>query len=183
MAADQAGKKVVRLLPLPTIKDVMQLYKVRAVRALSQNFLIRESMTHRIVKNAGSVKDCEVCEVGPGPGNITRCIIHKKPEKVIVIEKDKQFLPTLQVNVSQYHCTFYFIFLNIRNVQLLKDASPIPLEIIQGDVLRFNMENIFSENKRKKWEDDFPNIHIIGNLPFSVATPLIVRWIRDISEK
>lgn len=66
---------------------------------------------------------------------------------------------------------------------MLRDASPAPIDIIHGDILRYNLEGKFSENKRKAWEDDCPDIHIIGNLPFNIATPLIVRWLRDISEK
>jgi dimethyladenosine transferase 1 len=57
------------------------------------------------------------------------------------------------------------------------------MDIVEGDILRYNMENIFSEDLRKDWLDSVPKIHIIGNLPFSVSTPLIIRWLRDISEK
>ncbi|XP_065221222.1 dimethyladenosine transferase 1, mitochondrial [Planococcus citri] len=162
MCAEQSAKKLTRLLPLPTIRDIMQMYKVRASRRLSQNFLLNEALNHKIVKSAGKIKQAEVCEVGPGPGNITRSIIHKGAERVIVIEKDPQFLPTLE---------------------MLKSACPVPFEIIHGDILRYNFEKTFSESKRKPWEDKYPDIHIIGNLPFNVATPLIIRWIRDISLK
>lgn len=162
MSAENSARKLVRLLPLPTIKDLMQMYKVRAKRKLSQNFLLNETLNRKIVKSAGRIKRAEVCEVGPGPGNITRAIIHKGAERVILIEKDPQFLPTLQ---------------------MLKDACPVPLEIIEGDILRYNFDKTFSESKRKAWDDKYPDIHIIGNLPFNVATPLIIRWLRDISEK
>ena len=42
---------------------------------------------------------CHVCEVGPGPGSITRRILQKGAEKLTVIEKDRRFLPILQVQV------------------------------------------------------------------------------------
>lgn len=99
MCAEKSARKLVRLLPLPTIKDLMQMYKVRATRKLSQNFLLNETLNRKIVKSAGKIKNAEVCEVGPGPGNITRSIIHKGAERVILIEKDPQFLPTLQVRM------------------------------------------------------------------------------------
>ena len=43
------------------------------------------------------------------------------------------------------------------------------------------MSKLFPEDQVTSWDDEPPNIHIIGNLPFNVSTPLIFRWIRDIS--
>jgi dimethyladenosine transferase 1 len=46
------------------------------------------------------------------------------------------------------------------------------------------MTKLFPEETARPWEDDrLPPLHIIGNLPFSVATPLIIRWLRDMSER
>lgn len=150
----------VRLPPLPSIKDLIRLYKLRALRQLSQNFLLDERITNKLVNQAGSIKGAEVCEVGPGPGCITRSIIRKGAEKVILIEKDLRFMPTLK---------------------LLAEAAPCEIKILHGDVMSFNMENLFSEENRRNWLEEPPNIHIIGNLPFNVSTPLIIRWLKDIS--
>ena len=38
-----------------------------------------------------------MCEVGPGPGNITRQILEKGPQELFVVEKDRRFLPALEV--------------------------------------------------------------------------------------
>lgn len=89
--------QLVRLPPLPSIRDLIKLYKIRAMKELSQNFLMDPRLTSRIVRSAGPTKDCEVCEVGPGPGNITRSIIQNMPARVLVIEKDKRFTPSLEV--------------------------------------------------------------------------------------
>jgi dimethyladenosine transferase 1 len=57
------------------------------------------------------------------------------------------------------------------------------MQVILGDVMSFDMSKIFSEHKRREWEDRPPHIHIIGNLPFSVSTPLIIRWLQAMSER
>ncbi|XP_068209849.1 mitochondrial dimethyladenosine transferase 1 [Palaemon carinicauda] len=150
-----------RLPPLPSISEIVKLYKIRATKHLSQNFLMDPKLTSKIVRSAGRVKNCHVCEVGPGPGGITRSIFEQNAAHVTVIEKDPRFLPSLE---------------------LLKDACKGNLHIELGDVLTFNMENSFpKELAAQSWEDNIPKIHIIGNLPFNVSTPLIIRWLHDIS--
>ena len=39
-------------------------------------------------------------EIGPGPGNITRRILERNPRELFVIEKDRRFLPMLEVRLS-----------------------------------------------------------------------------------
>jgi len=65
----------------------------------------------------------------------------------------------------------------------LAESSPVPLELIFGDVMNFNLEQMFNEDNKMEWEDKCPQIHLIGNLPFNVSTPLIIRWLKAISER
>ncbi|XP_069669219.1 dimethyladenosine transferase 1, mitochondrial [Periplaneta americana] len=163
MSIKNSVQEAMRLPPLPTIRDILRLYRLRALRQLSQNFLMDQRLTDKIVKAAGKIKNSEVCEVGPGPGGITRSILNRGPSRLIVVEKDKRFSPALD---------------------LLKDStSDGKMEIILGDVLNVDMSKMFSESKRRSWEERPPHIHIIGNLPFSVSTPLIIRWLKAISER
>ncbi|KAK8723819.1 hypothetical protein OTU49_011558 [Cherax quadricarinatus] len=162
LTAKQAAAAHLRLPPLPSTRDLVKLYKLRAVKQLSQNFLMDHKLTSKIVRSSGRVRDCHVCEVGPGPGGITRSILEQGAAQLTVIEKDPRFLPTLE---------------------MLKDASKGKLDIELGDVLSFNMEKIFSSDLRQPWDGHLPKIHLIGNLPFNVATPLIIRWLKDISLK
>lgn len=55
------------------------------------------------------------------------------------------------------------------------------MNIIIGDVMNFNMEHIIDQSFKKDWQNNPPNIHIIGNLPFNIATPLIIKWLKKIS--
>lgn len=54
--------------------------------------------TDRLVKvAAGDLTDCCVCEVGPGPGSLTRSILNANARKVVAVEKDDRLLSSLEV--------------------------------------------------------------------------------------
>lgn len=151
-----------RLPPLPTLRDLVKLYKLRAIKQLSQNFLMDERLTDKIVKAAGKITDHHVLEVGPGPGGITRSIIRQCPKQLIVVEKDRRFMPTLE---------------------LLSEAckNTTEMKIIRGDILKYDMENCFDNCPKTNWEDHRAPIHLIGNLPFAISTRLLINWLKDIS--
>ncbi|XP_064487202.1 dimethyladenosine transferase 1, mitochondrial-like [Ornithodoros turicata] len=158
--ASQAAAR--RLPPLPTLRDILHMFKLKAMRKLSQNFLLDPRFTTKIVKTAGKIKGSHVVEVGPGPGCLTRPILELGATQVTVVEKDSRFLPSLE---------------------LLAEASDDRLKIVIGDVFNETMEDYFPSELQKDWNAVVPNIHIIGNLPFNVSTPLIIRWLRMISLK
>ncbi|XP_053606978.1 dimethyladenosine transferase 1, mitochondrial [Plodia interpunctella] len=153
----------IRLPPLPTIKDVIRLYKLRALRELSQNFLMEPRLIDKIVRAAGNIENNVVVEVGPGPGGITRSIIRRAPRKVIVVEKDRRFIPSLE---------------------LLADACKdrVEMDIITGDILKTDLTPFIPADTKADWLDPPPPINLIGNLPFSVSTILIIRWLEMISK-
>ena len=67
-------------------------------------------------------------------------------------------------------------------MQVLNDATH-RITAFHGDVLDFNMDTLFPRECVKSWEDTPPNTHIIGNLPFSVATPLIIQYMESIANR
>ncbi|XP_032520378.2 dimethyladenosine transferase 1, mitochondrial [Danaus plexippus] len=154
----------VRLPPLPSIKDVIKLYKLRALRELSQNFLMEPRLLDKIVRAAGHIENHVVCEVGPGPGGITRSIVKQGPRKLILIEKDPRFTPSLE---------------------LLADACKdvVDVDIITGDILKTDIAHFIPKDVKCEWTDPPPPVNLIGNLPFSVSTILMIRWLEMISKK
>lgn len=151
-----------RLPSLPAVRDLLNLYRLRAVKQLSQNFLLEPKLTSKLVSVAGKIDCGYVCEVGPGAGSLTRVILSRNVKQLVVVEKDKRFRPTLE---------------------MLADASGQRMSIVWGDVLSHNLASSFPPEASCDWEGPPPNIHIIGNLPFNVATPLLIRWLHAMSER
>ncbi|XP_078048762.1 mitochondrial transcription factor B1 isoform X2 [Augochlora pura] len=131
-----------RLPPLPTIRDMIKLYRVSAMKKLSQNFILNERLTDKMIRKVGKLADGYVLEVGPGPGALTRSILRQQPKELIVVEKDRRFQPILDMLIDSYAAV--------------------------------NATN---------WEETSPKLYIVGNLPFNVSTPLIIKWLQAISER
>ena len=49
--------KSFRLPPLPSLSDIVKLYKLRAIKQLSQNFLLDKNINNKIIRNSGDFKD------------------------------------------------------------------------------------------------------------------------------
>ncbi|XP_017843702.2 dimethyladenosine transferase 1, mitochondrial [Drosophila busckii] len=147
-----------RLPPLPTIRELVKLYKLQAMKQLSQNFLMDERLTDKIVKSAGRIDSNDiVLEVGPGPGGITRSILRRQPQRLMLVEKDQRFGETLQL--------------------LRECAAPlnIQLDIYHEDILRFNIEQHVPDTTQR--------LHLIGNLPFAISTRLLINWYADLAAR
>jgi dimethyladenosine transferase 1 len=161
--ATMASVRIHRLPPLPTIRDLIRLYKLRALKQFSQNFLMDERLTDKIVRAAGRIENGHVIEIGPGPGSITRSILRQYPKHLVVVEKDRRFMPTLEI---------------------LKESTQnvIQMDIVRDDILNYRCEHAFPDCKATDWNDrNLPNVHLIGNLPFAISTRLLINWIRDMS--
>lgn len=87
---------------LPPLRDVIAAHGLNAKKSLGQNFLLDLNLTSRIARSAGSLEDCTVLEIGPGPGGLTRALLAAGAGKVVAIEKDSRCLPALAEISSRY---------------------------------------------------------------------------------
>ncbi|MBN2630588.1 MAG: 16S rRNA (adenine(1518)-N(6)/adenine(1519)-N(6))-dimethyltransferase RsmA [Rhodobacteraceae bacterium] len=103
---------------LPPLRDVIRAHDLVAKRQLGQNFLLDLNLTAKIARMAGDLSACDVLEVGPGPGGLTRGLLAEGARRVLVVEKDPRCVPALQEIAA---------------------AHPGRLEIVQGDALELDV--------------------------------------------
>ena len=70
-------------------------------KSLGQNFLIDEKILNQIVESGNIKKNDIVLEIGPGTGKLTEKIIKRKPQKFIVVEKDKLLSDQLKIKFGE----------------------------------------------------------------------------------
>ena len=103
---------------LPPLREVIAAHDLVAKRQLGQNFLLDLNLTAKIARMAGDLAACDVLEVGPGPGGLTRGLLLEGARKVLVVEKDSRCLPALEEIAAAY---------------------PGRLEVVQGDALALDL--------------------------------------------
>ena len=80
---------------LPPLREVIAKFQLSTKRSLGQHFLLDTNLTDRIARIA-KIEGATVIEIGPGPGGLTRSLLHQGAEKVIAVEKDQHCLTALE---------------------------------------------------------------------------------------
>ena len=132
---------------------IMKKYKIRANKALGQNFLINQNVVDQIIENSNITKEDLVIEIGPGLGTLTKELL-ERAGKVICIELDKKMIKILTDRFSLYD----------------------NFELIHGDVLKIRLNKIIKEEKEK---NGFQSAKIVANLPYYITTPIIMKLLED----
>lgn len=102
---------------LPPLREVIAQHDLSARKSLGQNFLLDLNLTARIARAAGDLTGCDVLEIGPGPGGLTRGLLAMGARRVLAIEKDSRCLPALEQ---------------------ISDAYPGRLEAVIGDAMEID---------------------------------------------
>ncbi|MFT7060257.1 MAG: 16S rRNA (adenine1518-N6/adenine1519-N6)-dimethyltransferase [Pseudorhodobacter sp.] len=80
---------------LPPLRKVIETHDLVAKKQLGQNFILDLNLTARIARAAGDLTGCDVLEVGPGPGGLTRGLLAEGARRVLAVEKDPRCMAAL----------------------------------------------------------------------------------------
>ena len=132
-----------------TIKRIREAYGFKFSKSLGQNFLTDKNIIDRIVEGAEIGSEDLVIEIGPGIGVITYEAA-QIAKKVVAVEIDKSLLPILEETLGEFD--------NVR--------------VINEDILKLDLNEVISE-------EGLSNVKIMGNLPYYITTPIIMKILED----
>lgn len=132
---------------LPPLREAIKEAGLSAKKSLGQNFLLDLNITRRIARAAGPLEGVSVLEIGPGPGGLSRALLLEGAAAVVAIERDERFRPILGQVEERSHGRFSARF---------EDALEADH---QGIALATGVSRV------------------AANLPYNIATPLIVKWL------
>ena len=135
---------------LPPLREVIARLGLTAKKSLGQNFILDLNLTRRIARIAGNLSGRTVVEVGPGPGGLTRALLLEGASRVVAVERDERCLPALEEIAERY---------------------PGRLEVHLGDALKADWKALLGTGPLAK------RALIVANLPYSVATMLLIGWL------
>jgi 16S rRNA (adenine1518-N6/adenine1519-N6)-dimethyltransferase len=87
---------------LPPLSRVIADHGLSARKSLGQNFLLDLNLTAKIARQAGDLTGCDVLEIGPGPGGLTRGLLAEGARRVLAVEKDSRCIPALEEIAAAY---------------------------------------------------------------------------------
>jgi len=123
--------------------------KIRAKKALGQNFLVDGNVIANIITAADVGSDDRVLEVGPGRGAITSRLA-ESAARVVAVEWDRDLVPLLRESLGGYAST----------------------EIVHGDILRTDLNRLLSPLWPGPWK-------VVANLPYNISSQVLFKFIED----
>jgi len=148
-------------MKLTEMRELLARRDIQLTKSLGQNFLHDANQLERIAAAAELTATDKVLEIGPGLGPLTELLL-KKSGEVLAIEMDGRLVEVLQerfVVDSEGRVPQ----VPIQN-QGLTEFVPPKFELHHDDALKF------LQREPRDWRD----WKLVANLPYSVASPILV---------
>jgi 16S rRNA (adenine1518-N6/adenine1519-N6)-dimethyltransferase len=133
---------------------VREGHDIEPSRAFGQNFVVDPNTLERVVRLAGTAPGERVLEIGAGLGSLTLELC-RVGAKVTALEIDRRLVPLL--------------------LERLGDRA----RIIEGDALQVDLQALLAAAAGEEGEGP---VQLVANLPYNIATPLVVRVLEGVPE-
>ena len=134
--------------PLPPLRDIIRDHDLRAIKVLGQNFILDLNLTRRIARTAA--------QSGSSPLN-----------RVIEIGPGPGGLTRALLMEGAEHVTVIEADERFRPaLEDISQAYPDKLSVVMGDALKIDPNEIIKDGYK-----------VVANLPYNIATPLLIKWL------
>ncbi len=116
---------------LPPLREVIAAHDLRPKKSLGQNFLLDLNLTAKIARQAGDLSGCDVLEIGPGPGGLTRGLLAEGARRVLAVEKDARCLPALAEIEAAYPGRLKVINADALDLDVAEHLTP-PIRVVSN---------------------------------------------------
>lgn len=119
-----------KIAALPSLRLTVDSHGLLAKKALGQNFLLDRNITDKIIQLSLQRQDLKnfsgnnLCEIGPGPGGLTRAALSAEPDSLTVIEMDERCIAIMEE---------------------IREKTGDRLHIINGDAMQTNVAELITE--------------------------------------
>lgn len=141
------------------MRELLAARGIQLTKSLGQNFLHDGNQLRRIVEAADLSKTDKVLEIGPGLGPLTELLLERAGE-VLAIEKDARLMEFLR---EQFNAGRAASRSPSQNRKSETGKAPA-LHLLHDDALEF----------LKCEQRDWSEWKLVANLPYSVASPILV---------
>ena len=150
-------------MKLSEMRELLAKRDLQLTRSLGQNFLHDGNQLRRIVDAAEISPADKILEIGPGLGPLTELLLENAGE-VLAIEVDARLVEILRERFLVERAS------RPSDVEMGEDnwnrtgGTPVPLKLLHADALKF------LQREKRDWRD----WKLVANLPYSVASPILV---------
>jgi len=124
---------------------LLSMEHITPKKSLGQNFLVDRNIAAKIVREFAPGPGDLVVEIGPGEGALTG-LLAASPAHVVAIELDHRAVERLRADPGER------------------------IEVIEADLLTFDLERLAAERKVER-------LRVIGNIPYYITSPILFHLI------
>ena len=149
------------------------------------------------MRGAGDLSGCTVVEIGPGPGGLTRALLESDAAHVIAVEYDPRAVGALQGLVAAADGRLTVVQGDALGMDVCALAAKVPSPSLAGEGGCRAERWQTGEGTWTVTEPTAPHppvsrrplslrrrgeISVVANLPYNIATPLLIGWLKQIHQ-
>ena len=187
------------------VRKIKNEHDFRFTKSLGQNFLVSREVICEIIEASQIGESDLVIEIGPGMGTLTG-LAAQRARKLIAVEIDSDLIPILKETLAEYGKVAVIsgkdaaangkvVAINGKDDAVndylqersgsapdagavaAGDAAEADIVIVNDDILKTDLAAMIQAAKAA--DPGIEGVRIIGNLPYYITTPIIMKILRE----